>query len=100
MHKRLLLLLIIGSGAHAETVDVKYRGSVDLKPFVCEEYMRSSFIRRICYDEANSHMLIRLNQTWYQYCAIGPDTVAGLKTATSMGRYFNQSIKGHFGCPK
>ncbi len=75
-----------------------YREPVDLKPFVCEEYTRSSFIRRVCYDERNSYMLIKLNETWYHYCAIDVVTVDSLKRAGSMGRYFNASIKGRFDC--
>jgi hypothetical protein len=31
---RLIALAMIVSAAHAETADVKYRGPVDLKPFV------------------------------------------------------------------
>jgi hypothetical protein len=95
----LLSAALIGApGLSAETVDVKYRGPVDLKPLVCEEYTRSSFIKRVCYDEAHSYMLIKLNETWYHYCAIDAGTVDGLKNTESMGRYFNGSIKGHFDC--
>ena len=45
--------------ASAETVNVKYRGPVDLDPFV-RELISSSFIGRVCYDESNSYMLISL----------------------------------------
>jgi hypothetical protein len=43
-------------------------------------------------------MLINLNGTYYHYCQIDADTVAALKTADSMGRYFNAEVKGHFDC--
>jgi hypothetical protein len=46
--------------SRAETVDVKYRGIVDLKPFACSETSRRSFIRRVSYDRANQYMLIKL----------------------------------------
>jgi hypothetical protein len=35
-----LLLLIVSSGVRSETVDVKYRGPVDLKTFECREVRR------------------------------------------------------------
>lgn len=99
LNRLLLLPVLVGTQAvYAETVDVKYRGPVGLRPFVCEEYTRSSFIRRVCYDEANSYMLIKLNETWYHYCTINSATVDSLRKAVSMGRYFSASIKGRFDC--
>ncbi|WP_249148666.1 hypothetical protein [Bradyrhizobium jicamae] len=50
-----LASLIWTSASFAETVDVKYRGAVDLKPFVCTDSSRSSFIQRVCYDKAHSY---------------------------------------------
>ena len=44
---------IFFSAARAESVYVKYRGNVDLDPFVCTEVTRSSFIRRVCYDSTH-----------------------------------------------
>lgn len=84
--------------ARAESVDVKYRGEVDLKSFDCTDIARSSFIRRVCYDEANEYMLINLSGTYYYYCAIDDGTVSALLAADSMGRFFNASIKGNFDC--
>jgi hypothetical protein len=87
------------SGAgHAETVDVKYRGLVDLKPFVCTDTSQSSFVRRVCYDRKETYMLILLQNTWYHYCEIDGATVSGLLQAGSVGRYFNASVKGRFDC--
>jgi hypothetical protein len=56
----IIILALLGSAAHAETVQVKYRGAVDLAPFACEDVTRSSFIKRVCYDEKNAYMLINL----------------------------------------
>jgi hypothetical protein len=56
--------------AGAETVNVKYRGPVDLAPFECHVITRSSFIRRVCYDASNEYMLIDLNGTFYHYCEL------------------------------
>jgi hypothetical protein len=81
-----------------EVVTVKYRGPVSLAPFKCDAITRSSFIERVCYDAANSYMLIGLKGTWYHYCEIGPATVSALSAAESMGQFYNASIKGRFDC--
>ena len=77
-----------------EVVTVKYRGPVNLAPFKCDAITRSSFIERVCYDAANSYMLIDLNGTWYHYCEIDSSTVSSLMAADSMGQFYNRSIKG------
>jgi hypothetical protein len=93
-----LLLSASALVAGAETVQVKYRGEVDLKSFDCADITRSSFIRRVCYDKANEYMLINLNGAYYHYCQIDAETVAALKAADSMGHYFNAEVKGRFDC--
>jgi KTSC domain len=82
-------LLLCACPALAETVDVKYRGPLDLAPFACTDVTRSSFIRRVCFDKAKSYMLISLNGTYYHYYSIPPSTVDALMAADSMGRFFN-----------
>ncbi len=82
----------------ADMVYVKYRGEVDLKFFSCTDVVRSSFIRRVCYDRDNEYMLISLNGTFYHYCEIDAGTVSSLLNAPSMGSFYNRSIKGQFDC--
>jgi hypothetical protein len=95
----LACVLCVGfSPAHAESVYVKYRGEVDLSAFDCRDIARSSFIRRVCYDQRNAYMLISLNGTFYHYCAIDAGTVSSLLSAPSMGQFYNASIKGSFDC--
>ena len=86
------------SVVHAESVYVKYRGELDLRLFDCTDITRSSFIRRVCYDRRNEYMLISLNGTFYHYCEIGAGTVSSLLDAPSMGRFYNESVKGYFDC--
>jgi hypothetical protein len=93
-----LALAALTLPAGAETVNVKYRGEVNLAPFDCTDITRSSFVRRICYDRGNSYMLISLNGTYYHYCEIDGATVAGLLHGDSIGRFYNANIKGHFDC--
>ena len=62
-----LLIGVVGE-CRSETVDVKYRGPVDLAPFRCTSVV------------------------------IDKSTVDAFNAAESMGRFFNASIKGHFDC--
>jgi hypothetical protein len=93
-----MALYLAASPLSSETVEVKYRGLVDLRSFSCNQVTRSSFINRVCYDSANEYMLISLNGVYYHYCEIDNGTVAALLSADSMGRYYNASIKGRFDC--
>src|SRR5665647_1355828 len=63
-----LIVLLFAGEVRPETVDVKYRGTVDLKTFECRDINRSSFIQRVCYDKAQSYMIISLKGVYYHYC--------------------------------
>lgn len=87
----------------AETVEVKYRGPVDLAKFDCTAELDSSVVKRVCYNQEHSYMLIRLKGTWYHYCTIDRATVDALLGASSKGSFYNQAIKdratgGKFSC--
>jgi hypothetical protein len=88
------ILLLIAAEVRSETVDVKYRGPVDLRTFECRDITRSSFIQRVCYDKAQSYMIISLKGNYYHYCELTPATFDSLMGAPSMGQFYNQSIKG------
>lgn len=96
--------LVAASGSlSAETVDVRYRGPVDLAKFDCTGELDSSVVKRVCYNAEHAYMLIRLKQTWYHYCEIDQGTVDALLAAESKGRFYNSNIKdsgtgGKFGC--
>lgn len=87
-------IALLQGSVTAESVDVKYRGAVDLLPFACTDTPRSSFIRRVCYDDKNRYMIIQLNNAYYHYCELPKTTFAEFTVAPSMGQYFNQNIKG------
>jgi hypothetical protein len=91
-------LLVFCASSYAETVTVKYRGEVDLSHFSCQTVERSSVVRRVCYDADNAYLLISLRGTYYHYCGIDPETVRLLLASSSVGRYYNASIKGRFDC--
>jgi hypothetical protein len=81
------------SDANAEIIRVKYRGSLELSHFVCTTISRSSLVKRVCYDELNRYMVIRLKHTYYHYCEIAPQAVSDLLSAPSIGRHFSQNIR-------
>ena len=84
--------------AAAETVNVKYRGPVDLAPFACEFVQRSSLVQRLCYDSREQYVIVNLNGIYYHYCEVPPSVVAAWRSADSMGRFYNQNVKGRFDC--
>jgi hypothetical protein len=73
------------------------RPGVDLKSFECSS-VTSSFVRRVCFDQQQSYMLIQLNETWYHYCGIDEATVSFLVRAESVGRFYNSGVKGRSDC--
>jgi KTSC domain len=86
-------LVVVTLPARAESVNVKYRGDVNLAPFDCTDIIRSSFVRRICYDSVHSYMLIILDGTYYHYCEIDDETVTGLLHAESVGSFLTRASK-------
>jgi KTSC domain len=89
----ILALLFTANWQETETVDVRDRGPVDLKPFTCQDVTRSSIIARVCYDDANRYMLIQRNGTYDHYCELPKTARDALLNAPSMGQYFNANIK-------
>jgi hypothetical protein len=92
------LIVLPSAFGDTETVYVKYRGQVDLSPFACEWVERSSLVRRLCYDAKEKYVVVNLTGTYYHYCEVPPAIVTAWRSAESMGRFYNASIKGHFDC--
>jgi len=92
-----VILMQTGS-AMAETVTVKYRGELDLKPFKCETVYQSSVVKRLCYDVKESYVVANLNGTYYHYCEVPAYVVSAWRASNSMGDYFNKHVKGRFDC--
>ena len=91
----IIALLFAAPWEEAESIDVRYRGPVNLKPFICQDITRSSLIERVCYDEANRHMVVRRNAVHDQYCELPKDVVVAFLNAPSMGQYFKANIAGN-----
>lgn len=94
----IIIFAIITLTAHAETINAKHQGNIDLATYQCQNITRSSFVNRICHDDEANEMVIMLKSTYYKYCGIGSDVVAALSNANSIGRFYNQNIKGRFSC--
>ena len=90
----IIALLFAVPWEEAESVDVRYRGPVNLKSFDCQDITRSSLIERVCYDEANRYMVVRRNAVHDQYCELPKEVVVAFLNAPSMGQYFNANIEG------
>ena len=57
---------VLACCSEAETIDVKDYGSVSLRTFSCD-YTRSSVVKRICYDQAEQFMIIKLNEAYFLF---------------------------------
>ena len=90
----IIALFFAAPWEEAESIDVRYLGPVNLKPFICPDITRSSLIERVCYDEKNQHMVVRRNAVYDQYCDLPKGTVDAFLNAPSMGQYFKANIAG------
>lgn len=90
----LAVLALMSQAAIAETVSVKYLGGVSLARFDCVNVEEGSDVKRVCYDQDERYMLIKLNATYYQYCEIDASTVAGLQNSRSKRQFFERNIRG------
>lgn len=88
-------LFMMCTVASAETVQVKYNGSVSLDSFVCADVNENSDVSRICYDRTERYMLIRLKATYYHYCDVDVATVQGIQGANSKRQFYETRIRGN-----
>jgi hypothetical protein len=108
MISRTIAMLLIGLGGASwtdtETVDVEYRGVIDLKPFACQDVTRSSLVNRVCYDAANRAMIVQVNAAYFEYCEVPQAALQAFLNAPSMGQYYRSRIasagsNGSYDCP-
>ena len=94
------LLLFLVTVSFSETIYVKYRGTVNVDNghFSRLDLKSSSLIKDMHYDKNNKYLLVRLKNTYYHYCSIPSRVVTQWKQSTSLGRYYNQNIKGNYDC--
>lgn len=88
-----LLLSLLTAPVTSEKVDVGGRGAVDLRTFECRDITRSSIVQRVCYDKAQSDLLVAVKSTYHQYCSVPAETHAAFMNAPSMGLFFQRTIR-------
>ena len=92
-----LSIFILSIANSAEIVNIKYRGYKDLADYDCGvTSYRSSFIYRLCYRDDS--LVLKLKNTYYEFCKVPLDKILKLQHAKSPGRYFVYNIKGKFNC--
>lgn len=94
----IIVILLSSVSMASDRVSVRYHGPVDLDRMDCEPVTRSSFIQRICYNEADAYAVVNLNEVYYHYCEIPASVIAQWFEAASMGGFYNARVKGRFDC--
>ena len=98
----ILVVLLMGLSvvSNAQAIYVKYRGVVDVSNghFQQLNVKSSSLVKNMYYDQSNSYLLVSLKGTYYHYCSIPKGVVSNWRNASSLGRYYNYSIKGNYDC--
>lgn len=82
-------------------VKVKYKDDlVDIghSRFEYLDTSKSSFVRGAWYDKSNSYMIIKLKETYYQYCGMPLKIWTQFKKADSFGTFYKNYIKGYYDC--
>lgn len=82
----------------AETVEVKYRGPVDLTGLDCQQSPQSSLVWRTCYDTKHEYLVANLKGAYYHYCSMPKSAVSEWRSAPSLGKYYLSRVKGQFDC--
>ena len=81
----------------ATIVDVEIQGRVDLDDFECQT-PSSPIIKMVCYKEDNNYLLVKIKDTWTQYCEVDLATYKSFQASGNMSKFFNEKIKAPFSC--
>jgi hypothetical protein len=98
--KKILFLVIstlIFSLSNAEKISVFNGTQYDLNNFNCN-FVTSSVLDRACYNSKDGIMVVQLKGKWYSYCSVSSYTFQNLVQAQSVGRYYNENVRGNFKC--
>lgn len=99
----LVIILTLGiSGcatSNSQNIDVKYiEDPVDVSSFEYLDTSKSSFVRAAWYDSQDGDLILKLDDTSYQYCDVPTSRWSEFKKADSFGKYYNSNIKGSYSC--
>jgi hypothetical protein len=88
-----LLLSLLTAPVTSEKVDVGAPWMVDLRTFECRDINRSTIVQRVCYDAAQSDLLVAVKSSYHRYCRVPAETYAAFMNAPSMGLFFQRTIQ-------
>lgn len=94
--RRLLYLIIIlfsVTGAHAETIQVKYLGKLDISNYKCLNIKPDADVRRICFKKDKKHLIVKLDKTYYNYCNVTQDAVTKWISASDLSEHYRNFIQ-------
>jgi hypothetical protein len=93
------VLIVAEAGLlRAETVDVEFRGDIDLEFFQCTDIAPGGRIRRVCYDGANRYLVIKRDETWRHYCEVEAGTAARFIASPAIERFYGSVIENRHDC--
>lgn len=98
----LIALFDLPTAAGQNVLWVKYRRTpVEVSAFEFLNTSDSSLVRGAWYDRNNLYLILKLNETNYQYCNVSYEVWDGLKDYDkhqSYGRFYLTKIKGNYDC--
>jgi hypothetical protein len=96
--RTVLAIVAMAGPLAAETVEVEFRGDLDLGHFRCTNTSSLGGIGRVCYDEANRYMVVREDDRWRHFCEVEAVTAERFLAAPAMDRFFGSMIEGRHDC--
>ena len=81
----------------ANTVDVEIKGKVELEEFECQT-PSSPIIKMVCYRAESNYLLVKIKDSWTQYCEVDSATYKSFLASGNMSKFFNEKIKAPFSC--
>jgi hypothetical protein len=81
----------------AEVVSVRYGDEIDLAPFRCSD-VKGRRVSRACYDAANRYLLIRVEQSYRQFCDVDAAITDRFLSSPAMDRFFESIIEDRHEC--
>ena len=94
----MILTLLFSTTVSSETVNVKFRGEVDLEPFECEWVAQSPVVRRLCYDPVENYVIVNLSGIYHHYCEVPPVVITAWRQADSKEDFYIERVNGIFEC--
>ena len=81
-----------------EVVSVKYGGEIDLAPFRCSDISKGRRVSRVCYDVGNRYLLIRVEQSYQQFCEVDAGITDRFLSSPSTDHFFKSIIEDRHEC--